>query len=150
MVPRQSDLKPRRNNKIWAAMQADIETLGFRSRRAHDLRRTLISLWREDGGRDDLVKLVTHGPPRDIPDLYTTIGWPTLCAEMLKLRIGGPKETAPVETSLDGGRLQPAYSAANPAKSGSYLDAGAGLEPDFPHPQNLSRDARLPHNRAEL
>ncbi len=129
VVPRQSDLKPRRNNKIWAALQADIETLGFRSRRAHDLRRTLVSLWREDGGREDLVKLVTHGPPRDIMDLYTTIGWPTLCAEMLKLRVGGTKQTALVEKVLDEGRLQSAYSAANPAKAATYLDAGAGLEP---------------------
>ncbi len=65
----------------------DLERLGLRSRRQHDLRRTFITLAREDGARKDILEWVTHGPRGDIVDLYTTLPWSLLCEEVGKLRI---------------------------------------------------------------
>jgi len=65
----------------------DLDRLGLRRRRLHDLRRTFISLAMADGARKDILCWVTHGPEGDIVDLYTTLPWSTLCEEVAKLRI---------------------------------------------------------------
>jgi integrase len=68
--------------------EADLEALQLRHRRGHDLRRTLITLAREDGARADLLEVVTHGAKAgDMISLYTTFPWPALCAEIAKLEI---------------------------------------------------------------
>jgi hypothetical protein len=61
--------------------------LRYRRRRFHDLRRTMITLARVDGARPDLLKMVTHGPSGNILDIYTSMPWEILCAEVAKLRI---------------------------------------------------------------
>ena len=68
-------------------LHADLETLGLRKRRGHDLRRTFITLAQVDGARRDLLETVTHGPRGDIINVYTTFPWPALCAEVAKLQI---------------------------------------------------------------
>ena len=82
-----------------------------------------------------MIKLVAHGPPRNIIDAYTTIGWPTLCAEVLKLRVESRK-AAPAEVPLEGGlvesRLQSAYSAQKSAKLVGKNMGAAGFEPATP------------------
>lgn len=57
--------------------------------RAHAARRSFISLARTDGARPDILKLVTHGSDgqRNMMDLYSTLDWSVLCAEVVKLRI---------------------------------------------------------------
>jgi hypothetical protein len=67
----------------------DLLVLGFRHRRGHDLRRTTISLSREDGARKDILELCTHNPKKkgSSIDVYTTFPWEALCAEVAKLRI---------------------------------------------------------------
>ena len=66
----------------------DLEALGLRHRRIHDLRRTMISRAVEDGARKDLLKLCTHGPPkREGIDAYITIGWKPLRREVSKLKV---------------------------------------------------------------
>jgi hypothetical protein len=67
----------------------DLVVLGFRHRRGHDLRRTTISLSREDGARKDILELCTHNPQKNGSsiDVYTTFPWEALCAEVAKLRI---------------------------------------------------------------
>jgi integrase len=65
----------------------DLARLGLRQRRKHDCRRTFISLARADGARGEILKWVTHGPPRNIMDEYTTLPWEALCAEVAKLRL---------------------------------------------------------------
>jgi integrase len=78
----------RDKDRSFKRLKADLELLGLRHRRGHDLRRTMISLARMDGARKDLLELCTHTPRRDAAiDLYTTIEWPSLCAEISKLRI---------------------------------------------------------------
>jgi len=65
----------------------DLEKLGLRKRRQHDCRRTFISLAQADGARKDILRWVTHGPTGDIMDIYTTLPWDALCAEVSKLRV---------------------------------------------------------------
>jgi integrase len=65
----------------------DLKMLGFRHRRGHDLRRTMISLSREDGARKDLLELCTHNPKKkgSSIDVYTTFPWEAFCGEVQKL-----------------------------------------------------------------
>ena len=65
----------------------DLQRLGLRKRRQHDCRRTFISLAQADGARKDILRWVTHGPTGDIMDVYTTLPWEALCAEVAKLRL---------------------------------------------------------------
>jgi integrase len=69
-------------------LNEDLDTLGLRRRRGHDLRRTFITLAQVDGARRDLLEAVTHGPRGDIVSVYTTFPWPALCEEVAKLKIG--------------------------------------------------------------
>ncbi len=76
-----------RHGIAYDGLQADLELLGLRHRRFHDLRRTMISLSRADGARPDLLKMVTHGKSKSILDIYTEMPREALCAEVTKLRI---------------------------------------------------------------
>src|SRR5262249_11868003 len=87
---------------LWPADQAfklftaDLEALGMRLRRGHDLRRTFITRAQEAGARRDVLKVITHAPDAaDVMSLYTTYPWPTLCAEVAKLQIALPEPRAP-------------------------------------------------------
>ena len=84
-------LAPRNKADAAHAFRADLETLGLRTRRGHDLRRTFISLALEDGARRDLLETVSHGPRGDIISVYSTFPWPALCAEVAKLEIAFPE-----------------------------------------------------------
>lgn len=66
----------------------DLERLGLRPRRAHDTRRTFISLCLEDGGNETILRHITHGrPKRGAFDLYPTFTWEKQCEEVKKLRL---------------------------------------------------------------
>jgi integrase len=78
--------RPFSEKSIWEHLQLDLERLGMRPRRVHDLRRTFISLARADGA-GDLLRWVTHGPTSSVFDAYTTPPWPALCEQVSKLRI---------------------------------------------------------------
>jgi hypothetical protein len=41
----------------------------------------------QPSARKDILRWVTHGPTGDIMDVYTTLPWDTLCAEVNKLRV---------------------------------------------------------------
>lgn len=66
---------------------ADLTTLGLRVRRQHDCRRAFTSLARGDGAQKDLIDWVTHGPSSSIVDVYTSMPWASLCAEVAKLKL---------------------------------------------------------------
>ena len=71
----------------------DLERLGLRERRQHDLRRTFISLARADGARADVLEEVTHAKRGDIMNLYTELPWALLCEAVSCLHVtipGGP------------------------------------------------------------
>ena len=139
----------RRSPEAQKAFLLDLEKLGFRPRRGHDLRRTMISLARTDGARGDILEHCTHGPRGDIVNLYTTLPWHALCAEVSKLRValrggavvtmkatggdpqpsgitGAPDEAVTIAVTV--GRELP-DSARNP---GAYGATPAGFEPASP------------------
>ena len=65
----------------------DLDRLGLRRRRQHDLRRTFISLARADGARKDILETVTHGERGDVMDSYTTLPWASVCEEVAKMKV---------------------------------------------------------------
>ena len=57
----------------------------------------ILTLAQVDGARRDLMEVITHGPSADdIVGLYTSFPWPSLCAEVAKLKIQLPNADAPV------------------------------------------------------
>lgn len=98
IVPSYRDLTLMQPKKeTWRHLAGDLQALGLRHRRGHDLRRTFISLCLAGGARKDLIELVTHAPRRSSAlDWYVTIPWEVLCAEVLKMRLGTGLGTGPV------------------------------------------------------
>ncbi len=109
---RRVKLGEQRRKDTWGpATREDLRTLGLRHRRGYDLRRTFISLARSDGARPDILKLVTHGSDgqRNMIDLYSTLDWAVLCAEVMKLRITrerGKVIALPLAKAVGDGRPQ--------------------------------------------
>jgi integrase len=78
----------RSDHDSYKRLRLDCAALGFRQRRFHDLRRTFITLAREDGAERDVLRLCTHGAPgHDVMELYTSFGWGKLCAQVERLTI---------------------------------------------------------------
>lgn len=72
----------------YKRLAKDLEALGLRHRRGHDLRRTGISLAQDDGAVREVLRLATHGRSRrDAIDEYTSLEWKTLCTEVAKLQV---------------------------------------------------------------
>ena len=87
----------------------DLKRLGLRARRGHDLRRTFITLARVDGARADLLQMVTHNPTNDIINIYTSMPWPSLCAEVAKLSVQRRKgELVMLPVAANGDTTEPA------------------------------------------
>ena len=86
---------------VWKRLDRDLKTLGLRHRRVHDLRRTGISLARDNGADEFILKRGTHSPGKDIMSLYTTVAWEKLCAEVVKLSLEArEQESYGVKTNL--------------------------------------------------
>lgn len=82
---RPGDMRRKWNSRD--GLEVDLKALGFRHRRGHDLRRTFISRARSDGARSDILRRVTHKPPKEVIEGYTTFEWDVVCAEVLKLKV---------------------------------------------------------------
>lgn len=95
----------------------DLEALGLRHRRGHDLRRSFISLARSAGARTEILRRATHKPPREVIEGYTTFEWPIVCAEVAKL---------PVQRHQTG-KVLPMPRAAAVNDDGPPDDGGGGL-----------------------
>ena len=116
----------------------DLPALGFRHRRGHDLRRTMISIARTDGARKDLLELCTHNPRKNgsTIDIYTEFPWEALCAEVAKLKITRP--VAEVAT---------AEPAATPElEAGNAERAGEPLRSDPPFATRLATREAIPES----
>jgi integrase len=133
----------RKPQNSWLALQRDLDDLGMRRRRAHDLRRTFISLARADGARPDILKTCTHGPSGQMIDLYTSLEWPVLCAEVSKLRVRRRVAAEVVQLSAAGGgpgrrvwpQGQPQASHSGqevPGTIAAFLASPTGFEPVSP------------------
>jgi integrase len=78
-----------RNGKTsYRRLQDALVLLGFRRRRQHDARRTLVSLGRADGCDRDILRACTHGDRREQLDDYTTWPWDAKCREIAKIKLG--------------------------------------------------------------
>lgn len=77
----------RSDHDTYKRHQIDCDALGLRYRRVHDLRRTGITLAREDGADKDLLRFCTHGGPADIMDVYTSLGWSKLCVQVAVIQV---------------------------------------------------------------
>jgi integrase len=86
IIPSRRGLNRSRHHSL-EKFREDLERLGLRRRRQHDLRRTFISLARTDGARKDVLERVTHGSRGDIVDMYTELPWALRCEEVAKLRV---------------------------------------------------------------
>jgi hypothetical protein len=142
----------------------DLERLGLRSRRGHDLRRTFITLARADGARADLLEMISHAPRGDIINIYTSMPWANLCAEVAKLNIVLPQDAEIIQLRRAANDISPepqgsglttrlttvsAGSSNWPLsllKSASKLVEAPGVEGD----RNSSRPAPSPENPAIL
>lgn len=80
----------RRKGYSYDRLERDLETLGLRHRRGHDLRRTMISLCRSNGAVADILRRATHKPPKEVIEGYTTFEWAVVCAEVAKHPIRRP------------------------------------------------------------
>jgi integrase len=112
----------------------DLDALKLRHRRVHDLRRTFITLAREDGAERDVLRLVTHAPSSDVIDLYTSVQWERRCAEVAKIRLKRRK-SAKILT------LTPSLAAAALLHSRRAANDDAGLPSEAPG--NRTRNHRL-------
>lgn len=65
----------------------DLKALGFRHRRGHDLRRTFTSLARGDGALKDVIRRVTHKPPKEVIEGYTSFEWEVVSEAVSKLQV---------------------------------------------------------------
>lgn len=114
----------------------DCATLGLRARRNHDARRTMISLARAGGASKDLLEWVTHGPPGDVIDGYTTLPWETLCQQVMAIKIERKQgKVITLPTAASGG-----------SNIGERIDASAMLQAAH-HPALAHRFA---HRSSEL
>src|SRR6185436_14711925 len=106
IIPTRS-LTVRTSDNSLRALHGDLENLGLRARRDHDLRRTFVTLARADGGRADVLRPLTHPGERDVIGLYTTFPWPVTCAELAKLQVPLPTRS-PLADPAAAGTSQPA------------------------------------------
>jgi len=78
---------------VHKQLALDCAAVGIRARRVHGTRHTFVSLAIDDGARFDVVQRITHTrPTRSAFDQYRTEAWPTLCAEVQKIRIARASE----------------------------------------------------------
>lgn len=68
-------------------LHRDLDALGLRHRRVHDLRRTFISLARTDGADKSILRRATHKAPRDVMEGYTSFEFEVVCREIAKLNL---------------------------------------------------------------
>ncbi len=118
---------------------ADCDALGFRRRRQHDSRRSFVTLARADGARKDLIDLVTHAPSAEMVDVYSSFDWPTLCAEVAKLKlelrtgqlVAMPRAVGAADpvTACDGAPQETKKPRSPEGLRGFFSARSRGLEP---------------------
>ena len=117
VVPRPTDGKHRIQQTAWNQWSRDLSKLGLRHRRIHDTRRTVVTLARADGAREDLLQWVTHGPSGDrIMDVYTSPPWASLCAQINCLDVQLLRRADAQQPAEPEPRIAPVRSEAAAAK----------------------------------
>lgn len=83
----------RNTNRHNRDLGRDCKRLGIVHRHQHAMRHTFITHVQDDGGDGQVIRWVTHAPPRTAFDSYTRGQWLRLCAEIVKLAIKLPEPT---------------------------------------------------------
>lgn len=96
----------------------DLDRLGLRRRRQHDLRRTFVSLARAGGASPEVVRLVTHGrasadPDHQVIDGYTTLPWAVLCDAVSRIEVPRLALHNPLHSVGGAGSSVPAKQAVS-------------------------------------
>jgi integrase len=81
----------RSSNHMLKKFKQDLERLGLRPRRQHDLRRSLIGHAVDDGATRDRLKPGTHGLGTSVLELYDSPEWSACCDAVLKLQFEAPE-----------------------------------------------------------
>ncbi len=87
LVVPNKDGKIRNTNRQNRDLGRDCRRIGIEHRHQHAMRHTFITLVQDDGGDGQVIRWVTHAPPRTAFDNYTRAQWNRLCEELAKLRI---------------------------------------------------------------
>lgn len=82
-----AEMLPRKADKITRMLKRDCRVLGIPEHFAYAARHSFISLAQDDGADGQVLRWVTHAPPRTSFDGYTKIAWTRLCEELVKLKI---------------------------------------------------------------
>ena len=85
--PEATDEPYRNVNRALRRFTEDLDRLGLRRRRQHDLRRSYVSIAMADGARKEMLERTSHGARGEIIDMYNTPPWAAVCDEVAKIRI---------------------------------------------------------------
>lgn len=136
-------------------LQHDLQRLGFRPRRVHDFRRTLITFARDDGARSDVLKHVTHGMSKSsMLDVYSSLAWSTYCTEVSRLQFDlDGSVTGSVTSTPDASGGETKNAANLSIHSASYGRGGRDLNPAeslelSPTARNCSSEPSAPEHFA--
>lgn len=75
------------------AFHTDCKVAGVRDLHLNCARHTFITLTQEDGGDSNVLRWITHAPPRTAYDGYSRQQWTSLCREISKFQIVLPTST---------------------------------------------------------
>ncbi len=87
-------MRPVNKTDAARAMKEDLLALGLRveagkrrARGGHDLRAFFKTRAIEDGADSELIRRITHAPPKDVDSGYLRFSWAVYCREVAKLRL---------------------------------------------------------------
>jgi integrase len=135
--PRVAKGSKRSKNYSYARFCEDLDALGFRHRRQHDFRRTMISLAQDDGADKDKLYRLTHNPKGKgrMVERYSSLEWSTYCREVLKWRIGRPGPRGQVVALAAGAGAPPPPPVPSQAQAPrANLREGSGPAPEGDRP----------------
>ena len=153
VVPSETGTRRAATN-VYRQLKADCVALEIRPRRVHGSRHTFISLAMDDGARADIIKKLTHPSPSSAFDVYRSEGWPTFCAEVVKLRVVRRLDALPLWQAVGGGGDRPgggsvqsdsATPIATDAPSMSLMDSNQATSTTV---SAASRDSDIRMDRA--
>ncbi|MBL8680128.1 MAG: tyrosine-type recombinase/integrase [Myxococcales bacterium] len=107
IVPNQHN-EVRNTNRHNRDLGRDCAKLGIEHRHQHTMRHSFITHALDDGADGNILRWITHAPPRTAFDTYARGQWQRLCSEVSKLAIALPAESDPEPQA----NAQPASSIA--------------------------------------
>jgi integrase len=92
-------LLPRGSTVVLHRLHDDLDALGMRPRRTHDLRRSFISLSNDvEGVNKDAIQRITHSRGGDVYAGYLEVEWKTTCRESSRMTLNEDDEAVPKDS----------------------------------------------------